>query len=56
VSPLVAAELHGSAPRARDVLTREALAFVLDLHELFGPRRQELLEARAERRARIAAG
>jgi malate synthase len=38
------------------VLTDEALAFVGALHERFEPRRRELLTARAERRARIAAG
>jgi malate synthase len=38
------------------VLTDEALAFVGALHERFEPRRRELLAARAERRARIAAG
>jgi malate synthase len=56
VSPVATAELYGSAPRARDVLTPEALGFVLDLHECFGSRRRELLEARAVRRERIAAG
>jgi malate synthase len=38
------------------VLTDDALAFVGALHERFEPRRRELLAARAERRARIAAG
>ena len=41
---------------AQDVLTEEALAFVGALHERFEPTRQELLKARAERRARIAGG
>ena len=38
------------------VLTDDALAFVGSLHERFEPRRRELLAARAQRRARIAAG
>ncbi|HEX7298426.1 MAG TPA: malate synthase A [Solirubrobacteraceae bacterium] len=38
------------------VLTDDALHFVGALHERFEPRRRELLDARAERRARIAAG
>jgi malate synthase len=41
---------------ATGVLTDEALAFLAALHERFEPRRRELLDARAERRARIAAG
>ncbi len=51
-----ATELRGSAPRADEVLTPEALAFVAALQERFGPRRLELLDARAARRERIAAG
>jgi malate synthase len=38
------------------VLTDDALAFVDDLERRFGPRRRELLQARAERRQRFAAG
>ena len=49
-------ELRGSAPRADEVLTPEAVAFVTGLQGRFGPRRLELLEARAARRERIAAG
>jgi malate synthase len=41
---------------APGVLTDEALAFLAKLHERFEPRRRELLDARTERRARIAAG
>jgi malate synthase len=41
---------------AAGVLTDEALAFLGALHERFEPRRRELLDARAQRRARIAAG
>jgi malate synthase len=41
---------------AAGVLTDDALAFLGALHERFEPRRRELLEARAARRARIAAG
>jgi malate synthase len=42
--------------RTAEVLDDEALAFVGRLHERFEPRRQELLAARRDRRARIAAG
>jgi malate synthase len=41
---------------AAGVLTDEALHFVGALHERFEPRRRELLAARVQRRARIAAG
>ena len=51
-----ATELRGSASRADEVLTPEALAFVAELQERFGSRRLELLEARVSRRERIAAG
>jgi malate synthase len=37
-----------------DIVTPEALAFVTDLHKRFGPRRDELLARRAQRRAEIA--
>ena len=37
-----------------EILTTEALAFVADLQRRFGPRRDELLARRAERRAEIA--
>jgi len=43
-------------PPTGGVLTDDALAFVGELHERFEPRRRELLQARRERRARIAAG
>jgi malate synthase len=42
--------------RSEAVLTSQALAFVADLHRLFGGRRDELLAARRIRRDRIAAG
>jgi malate synthase len=41
---------------AESVLTPDALEFVAGLHQEFEPRRRQLLEARAERRARLAAG
>ncbi|GHH79351.1 malate synthase [Streptomyces sulfonofaciens] len=41
-------------PRQDEVLTREALAFLGELHRRFTPRRDELLARRAERRAEIA--
>ncbi len=40
--------------RAEEILTDDALAFVADLHQRFGARRNELLEARQDRRVRIA--
>jgi malate synthase len=50
-------EVEGAGPRrAAEVLTPEAVAFVVKLEERFGPRRLELLEGRSARRERIAAG
>ena len=48
-------DILAPAPAA-GVLTDDALAFLAALHERFEPRRRELLDARAQRRARIAAG
>jgi malate synthase len=47
---------HRAEGRTAEVLDHGALDFVLGLHERFEPRRQELLTARRERRAHIAAG
>lgn len=41
-------------PRAEEVLTPEAVAFVVGLHRTFESRRQELLARRHTRRAEIA--
>jgi malate synthase len=49
-------EIVADAPAAATVLTPEALAFLGALHAEFEPRRRDLLAARVERRARIAAG
>ena len=50
-------ELRGALePGFEQVLTPDALAFVAQLEQQFGSRRRELLEARALRRARLAAG
>ncbi|MEA2213325.1 MAG: malate synthase [Solirubrobacteraceae bacterium] len=50
-------ELRGATPRNYDpVLTPEALEFLGALQNEFGPRRRELLEARAQRRTRLAEG
>ena len=38
------------------ILTDDALAFVTDLQRRFGPRRSELLQARAGRQQRLDAG
>ena len=44
------------ADRAADVLSRDALAFLTELHHRFEPERRALLTRRAERQAAIAAG
>src|ERR687897_3708917 len=50
-------EVAGARDEAADrVLTPEALEFVAALHDEFESRRRALLEAREERKARIAAG
>ena len=43
-------------PRSEEVLTAEALDLLATLHRAFEPRRRELLAARAERVAALAAG
>jgi malate synthase len=43
--------LGGSVERSEEILTTEALAFLGELHERFAGRRDELLSARAKRRA-----
>ncbi|HEU0041209.1 MAG TPA: malate synthase A, partial [Jiangellaceae bacterium] len=48
--PIVQAE---AGPGQEQVLTPDALAFVADLQRTFGPRRDELLAARRQRRADI---
>jgi len=47
-------EVKGSAPA--EVLSKPALAFVEELHRAFESRRQELLQKRAERYRKLAAG
>ncbi|MFJ5565153.1 malate synthase A [Lysinibacillus xylanilyticus] len=42
--------------QTKEILTPEALEFVLTLHEKFDARRKELLEARQERQKRLDAG
>jgi malate synthase len=50
-------ELKGpSQPEFDEILTPDALEFVAALEGEFGDRRRELLQARAERRQRLAAG
>src|SRR5205823_8447828 len=50
-------ELQGTIePGFDEVLTRDALDFVAELHRRFDPIRRELLSAREARRARLAAG
>src|SRR5207245_204725 len=43
-------------PAYAEILTPEALAFVARLQREFGPRREGLLQKRAERQARLDAG
>jgi malate synthase len=45
-----------AVPHADEILSREALAFVADLHQRFNPVRQQLLAARRDRQARFDAG
>jgi malate synthase len=53
----VGLELRGAIePGFDQVLTPDALELVAELQREFGPRRLALLEARAQRRARLAAG
>ena len=50
-------ELQGrTEPAFDEVLTPDALEFISELHAEFEERRQELLKARVERRARLAEG
>ena len=42
--------------RLQEVLSREALDFIAELHDRFEPRRQELMAARRERAAELARG
>jgi malate synthase len=49
-------EITGNASQQAEILTPEALQFVVDLERKFGPRRRELLAARVTRQARIQAG
>jgi malate synthase len=49
------ADVRGpSVPRSAEILTDEALAFVAELQRRFGHRRDELLDARAQRRGDAA--
>lgn len=43
-------------PAVEEVLTPDALTFIIDLHRRFNPTRRKLLDARAERQAAINAG
>jgi malate synthase len=53
-SPAVVTEATGPVPRAEEVLTPAALAFLAELHRRFAGRRDELLARRRQRRAEIA--
>jgi malate synthase len=53
----VTAAIHGPVDDHRaSILSDDALAFLAELHQRFEPTRRELLDARAERRARLADG
>ncbi|GAB3121423.1 malate synthase A [Streptomyces calidiresistens] len=53
--PSASVEVHGTPlPREEEVLTPEALEFLSELHRRFTPVRDDLLAARAARRAEIA--
>ncbi|WP_408582452.1 malate synthase A [Georgenia subflava] len=59
VTPAGTAEIRvtgPAVPRAAEILSPDALAFLADLHHHFAPRRAELLAERQERRRRIANG
>ena len=43
-------------PGSQDIFTKEALAFVEELQRQFNPRREELLQKRAERYQQLAKG
>jgi malate synthase len=45
-----------AGPRQDEILTEDALDLLADLERRFGPRRRELLQARAERQQRLDAG
>ena len=53
---LAAPPVPALGPRGDEILTEDALAFVAGLQRRFGPRRAELLQARAERQRRLDAG
>src|SRR6202040_3640914 len=55
--PLPGVQILGARDKQTDeILTPEALNFVVDLERRFGPRRRELLAARVERQAKFDAG
>src|ERR1700688_3127222 len=56
-NPLPGVRILGALDKQTDqILTPEALQFVVDLERRFGARRRELLAARVERQARFDAG
>ncbi len=54
--PAGVAVLGADLPRSSEILSRDALAFVAELHRSFNPRRLELLAARRRRQERLDAG
>jgi malate synthase len=49
-------EITGIASQQAEILTPEALQFIVDLERRFGPKRRELLAARVARQTRLEAG
>jgi len=55
-SQLPGVEITATTSRQEEILTPDALKFVVDLERKFGPRRRELLAARVARQERLDAG
>ena len=49
-------DTHLKSPEYQDILTPEALSFVLSLHKAFDGRRRDLLETRRKRQVRLSRG
>jgi malate synthase len=56
LNQLPGVEITGITSRQEEILTPEALQFVVDLERRFGPKRRELLAARGVRQTRLEAG
>ncbi|HEY6835068.1 MAG TPA: malate synthase A [Gaiellaceae bacterium] len=56
MTTVAGAEISAGAPRQDEILTPDAIELVAELERRFGPRRRELLRARAERQQRLDGG